>query len=98
MKSDRFILEHAQQYGVEAFSDADLLTLVLFGKGNTSKRKQALSRIQQLLTVYGAGEQLLSTDLHTLLAQDFDAPGDPEATRAFAIGQRLGGALEHRCT
>ena len=65
MLSVKRLLEQVQEYGIEHFSDADLLSLVI-SKGSASERESAIKRIQTLLTECGGFNGVLNTDVAEL--------------------------------
>ena len=98
MSHFKSVLEHSQQYSVEALSIAELFTLVLCGNGtaNLKQREKALQAIQNLLAERSNTAAILSTDVYELFAAEFDDKLAYRLVALLELNRRLARPAEQR--
>ena len=98
MSSFKHVLEHSQQYGVEALSTAELFTLILCGNGaaNAIQREKALQAIQRLLAERSSTAAIVSTDVYELFAAEFDDKLAYRLVALLELHRRLARPAEQR--
>jgi DNA repair protein RadC len=98
MSSFKRVLEHSQQYGVEALSTAELFTLVLYGNGtaNPKQREKALQAIQSLLAERSNTAAIVGTDVYELFAARFDEKLAYRLVALLELNRRLARPAEQR--
>ncbi|HEU5378677.1 MAG TPA: DNA repair protein RadC [Ktedonobacteraceae bacterium] len=98
MSSFKHVLEHSQQYGVEALSTAELFTLVLCGNSaaNAKQREKALQAIQRLLAERNSTAAIVSTDVYELFAAEFDDKLAYRLVALLELNRRLTRPAEQR--
>jgi len=96
MSSLTRVLEHSLQYGVESLPTTELFALVLCGEKSTKQREKALQLIQRLLAEHKETSAILSTDLHELLAHDFDEKLAHRLIALLELHRRLARPVEQR--
>lgn len=98
MSSFKHVLEHSQQYGVEALSTAELFTLVLYGNGaaSTKQREKALQAIQSLLAERSNTAAIVGTDIYELFAAKFDEKLAYRLVALLELNRRLARPAEQR--
>ncbi len=91
----QLVMEHAQEYGVRALTDADLLALLL-SKGTVTERRKLLRCIQAVLTERGGLNGILDTEIDELFQYEFDEGTATRLRALLELARRLTKPVEKR--
>ena len=82
-------LSHAQQQGIKALTNIELLTLIVSNAATPKAREQALQAIERVVASRDSIAELLSADVHELLAYGCDATLAHRLAAVLELTRRL---------